>query len=214
MISFYRRFILWSHFPAACVLLLLAFGCGAQDVTTPNPPVPVAEELASAESGESAPSDVPTEPWETTISGFQFTVPAGWREADLNPNQVGIIAARFEIPAAGEDVSMTLSTVGGGVQANVDRWITQFRMPEGVIPETETLTVDGIEVTLVELRGTFMGMGGPFAGGGETKPDWMMLGAAFKGEPQSFYIKMTGPLAAVDALEEDFRSFVKSARVQ
>jgi hypothetical protein len=196
-------------------LLLVVVGCGGQDVVTPNPPpIPVAEESETVEPETvgAAEAVVPTEPWEATISGFRFTVPAGWREVELNPDQQGFIDARFEIPAAGEDVSLTLSTVGGGIEANVQRWNGQFDLPEGVTPRTESLSVDGIDVTWVELQGTFRGMGGPFAGGSPPKPDWMMIGVAFEGEPQDFYIKLTGPVAAVEDLKSDFRDFVESAR--
>lgn len=215
MIRFNCRVILWGRFPEACVLLLFVFGCGAQDVVTPNPPpVPVAEESETAEplTTESGEPVTPTEPYEATISGFRFMVPAGWREVELNPSQQGFIDARFEIPEAGEDVGLTLSTVGGGVEANVQRWNGQFDLPEGVSPKTESLTVDGIDVTWVELQGTFRGMGGPFAGGSPAKPDWMMIGVAFEGDPQDFYIKLTGPIAAVEDLKSDFRDFVESAR--
>lgn len=200
--------------PWICGLLLFTLGCGAQDVTTPNPPpVPVAEAPATEEPSEPNAAEAPTEAHETTISGFRFTVPAGWRQVELDPSQQGFIDARFEVPAAGEDVSLTLSTVGGGVEANVARWIGQFTPPAGVEPETESLSVDGIDVTWVELQGTFKGMGGPFSGA-PPQPDWMMLGAAFEGDPQDFYIKLTGPAAAVGDLKEDFRKFVESAHVQ
>lgn len=196
---------------ACCSGLLLVLGCGAEDVATPNPPVPVAEESEQEAPEQTESPRIGGEAYDTTIDGFTFTVPAGWQEAELSPAQVGIIAASFEVPEAGEDVSLTLSTVGGGVQANVDRWIGQF--PDGGSPETEMLTVDGMEVTWLELRGTFSGMRGPFAGGADPKSDWMMIGVAFEGEPQDFYIKLTGPQAAVEDLEAEFRGFVESARV-
>ena len=208
-----HRFVSRSRFPWLCGLLVFAFGCGAEDVVTSDPAIPMAEERPD-EPLEYQPPATPTESYQTTISGFTFTVPAGWREVQLTPDQQGFIDARFEIPAAGEDVSLTLSTVGGGVQANVDRWIGQFTLSEGVTPEIETLTIDGIDVTWVELRGAFGGSGGPFAGGSPPQTGWMMLGVAFEGEPRDFYLKLTGPAEAVDDLKADFRGFVESARAQ
>lgn len=203
-----------------CGLLVCAFGCGTEDTTTADPPVPVAgdpvtDETAADEPQASDPAASADGAYQTTISGFEFTVPAGWREAELRPEQQGFIDARYEIPAAGEEVGLTFTTSGGGVQANVDRWIGQFTLPEGVEPVIETLTVDGIAVTWVELRGTFdAGAGRPFGGGDPPKENWMMIGVAYEGQPQQFFIKLTGPSAVVEGLKADFRGMVESARVQ
>ena len=168
-----------------------------------DPPVPVA---VANEPTAANPTEVAADSAEATISGFRFRVPHGWRQAELTPAQQGFIDARFEIPASGEDVKLTLSTISGGIQANIERWIGQFRLPDGAVPDSETLEVDGIPVTLVDLSGGFQGMGQT------PQPGWRMLGAAFDGEPRDFYIKLTGPEASVGELREDFRSFVTSAR--
>ena len=52
----------------------------------------------------------------------------------------------------------------------------------------------------------------PFVGSSPQKADWMMLGVAFDGEPQDFYVKLTGPAEALEELKSDFRGFVESAR--
>jgi hypothetical protein len=133
-------------------------------------------------------------------------VPDGWRQAELTPAQQGFVDARFEIPAYGDDVKLTLSTIGGGVQANIERWIGQFQAPDGITPQSESFEVDGVPVTVVDLRGEFQGMGQ------SPQPGWRMLGAAFDGDPRDFYIKLTGPERDVAELSADFRAFVTSAR--
>lgn len=190
------------------VMLLAAAGCGASapsDATDPPVPVAVREEPAATSAGSSEPT-APAEATEATISGFTFKVPAGWRRAELTAAQQGFVDARFEIPKHGDDVKLTLSTISGGVQANIDRWIGQFQMAEGLAPETESVEVDGVPVTLVDLSGEFQGMGQ------DPQARWRMLGAAFDGDPRDFYIKLTGPAAALDELREEFRAFVTSAK--
>lgn len=191
----------------AAALLMALSGC-ADEATVDNeaPPVPVAEVPGPPEDSD---APAPDEPYEAVISGFRFTVPAGWQQVNLSAEQRGFVDAKFAIPTAGEEVSMTLSTVGGGVEANIDRWIGQFQMPEGVEPETETLTVDGLPVTIIDLQGTFQGMP---AISGPAKNNWRMLGAAYDGEPLDFYIKLTGPADKLADLKEPFREFVASAR--
>lgn len=169
-----------------------------------DPPVPV----AVREEPAATPDVDPAAPAEVTVSGFRLQVPAGWRQAELTPAQQGFVDARFEIPALGDDVKLTLSTIGGGVDANIERWIGQVRMPEGATPITESFEVDGIPVTWIDLSGEFSGMQqGPQAG-------WRMLGAAFDGEPRDFYIKLTGPSAAIGQIEDEFRGFAKSVRLE
>jgi hypothetical protein len=190
------------------VMVLAEAGCGASAPTeATDPPVPVAvREEAAAQSASASESTPPAEATEATISGFTFKVPAGWRRAELTAAQQGFVDARFEIPKHGDEVKLTLSTISGGVQANIDRWIGQFQLTDGSAPETESVEVDGVPVTLVDLRGEFQGMGqDPQAG-------WRMLGAAFDGDPRDFYIKLTGPEGALDELHEEFRAFVMSAK--
>jgi hypothetical protein len=163
--------------------------------------VAVREEPRAASPADAA------DPTEVTVSGFRLKVPAGWRQAELTPAQQGFVDARFEIPAHGDDVKLTLSTIGGGVDANVERWIGQFRLPDGATPVTESSEVDGIPVTWVDLTGEFSGMQQAPQGG------WRMLGAALDGEPRDFYIKLTGPAAAISQIEDEFREFVKSVRL-
>jgi hypothetical protein len=187
------------------IVVLAVSGCGpAAEVE--DPPVPVAPSdgatRASAD-GEAAASDGRGE---ATIGGFRLSVPEGWRRAELSDAQRGFVDARFEVPGTSPEVQITLSTIGGGVDANVSRWITQFTRPGGVEPKTEVVSVDDVPVTLVDLQGTYQGMGAT------AQPEWRMLGAAFDGQPRQFYIKLTGPDAAVAAIEEEFRGFVKSAR--
>lgn len=180
-------------------------GC-APSAPTPadDPPVPV----AVREKPDAEPAGESTGPADVTISGFRLQVPTGWRQAELTPAQQGFVDARFEIPAHGDDVKLTLSTTGGGVDANLGRWIGQVRQLDGASPITESLEVDGIPVTWIDLSGEFSGMQQA------PQPGWRMLGAAFDGEPQDFYIKLTGPASAIAAIEADFRGFVNSVRVQ
>lgn len=188
---------------ACCGVWLV--GCGSSSpAPADDPPVPV-----TVREEPAAKTDVdPAAPAEVTVSGFRLQVPAGWRQAELTPAQQGFVDARFEIPALGDDVKLTLSTIGGGVDANIERWIGQVRMPEGATPITESFEVDGIPVTWIDLSGEFSGM--------QQTPqaDWRMLGAAFAGGPRDFYIKLTGPASAVGQIEDEFRGFVKSVRLE
>ena len=210
-------------------------GCGPETTETP-PQVPIAPALnegdaspvatdqggakaaaddsgatpdtsAAKQAGADNPAD---ETRDETIAGIRFRVPAAWKRAELTPSQQGFIDARFEIPAGDAAVSLTCSSTGGGRQANIDRWIGQFRLSPGEQPQTETLTVDGAEATWVDLTGTFDSR---MPGGGGPRENWRMLGVAIAAKQQDFYLKLTGPRDAVSRVHDEFRTFAQSARL-
>ena len=186
----------------AVVSCLLCCGCGKAEVDR-DPPIPVAGEAADP----STPPPAATDAGETIeVSGFRFTPPPGWRQVELSPEQSGFVDARFEIEGYGDDVRLTMSTTGGGVEANIDRWIGQFQQPAGAAPVQETSDVNGLTVTWVDISGDFQGMGGPMQSG------WRMLAAAVHGSPRDFYIKLTGPAEDLSELNAPFRSLVESIR--
>jgi hypothetical protein len=194
---------------------VVLLGCG-DSPDEDDPPIPVApapKEAANQQQGGQGEADAATTrvgPFERSFDGIRFSVPAGWKEAELSPRQQGFVDARFLIPARGVDVELTCSSVGGGIEANIDRWKTQFRGGPGDEPVIETITVDGVDATWADLRGTFhAGM----AAAAEPRTDWRMLGVGIPLAPREFYLKLTGPRDAVAAVAEDFRTFVKSARI-
>jgi hypothetical protein len=225
-----------SQFVRTCGTMLVALvasgGCGPEPADAP-PEVPVApainlgeppdalpdpaESSASAAPGGNAGADAAAASpdgsaasREETIAGIRFQIPADWKRVELSPRQQGFIDARFEVPAGDTTLQLTCSSTGGGRQANIDRWIGQFRRPEGEQPQTETLKIDGAEATWVDLAGTF-DSGMPGSAG--PQENWRMLGVAIAAGPQDFYLKLTGPQDAVAEVHDEFRAFAKSARL-
>lgn len=134
-----------------------------------------------------------------------YEAPKTWTSA---PNPSTMRKATFKIPkAAGdaEDAELAISTAGGTVQANVDRWAGQFG---GATPTTTTRQVHGLDVTVVEIKGTFTG-GGPMMGGGSApKEKHMLLGAMVNGGDALHFFKLVGPEKTVTAARADFDRFV------
>ena len=63
--------------------------------------------------------------------GLTWTAPSSWKTGPEKPMR----AATYLIPAAGGDTDggelAVFAAIGGGVQANIDRWIGQFSQPDG-----------------------------------------------------------------------------------
>ncbi len=98
---------------------------------------------------------------------------------------------------------------GGGIQANLDRWIGQFQgTPESKIEEKE---MGGRKVSFLTARGTFMdSMGGPFSGNKTPKENYMMLAAILPSDQGAVFLKLTGPQASVEAMKAEFEKFAAS----
>ncbi|MEX2174421.1 MAG: hypothetical protein WD872_08665 [Pirellulaceae bacterium] len=146
-----------------------------------------------------------------------FTAPEGWVKKEPRSR---IVEAEFEVPAVKDDKAagrLTAMGAGGSVESNVERWVGQFVADgEAVKPQTDKLTVDGAEVHIVSLQGTYKDSpGGPFAGGKTVlRENYRMLGAICKTESGNYFLKLYGPQATVDANEKAFRSLVESMKVK
>lgn len=197
--------------PVGALLVMLLFcGCeSAGPATTSEPPVPTAPAIPSTPSTTAADSTAPvaTKPVEKVFQGITLTIPAGWEE---RPPPNDIIQAEYRITSEAGPIRVTMSSSGGSTDANIQRWRGQFtRGADDPEPQEETVTVGGEEARIVELVGTFRD---GFGGSGEQR-NHCMLGAVIPTGPASFFIKMTGPRAAVLGHRDAFRTLVTTAKL-
>lgn len=160
---------------------------------------------------------------ETQKQGLVMHVPKDWKKTDPDSN---LRLAQFTIPPAkGEKDPVELAIfsfqgqgAGGGVSANVERWVNQF---PGEKTEKKIVTGKGHQglYVLVDLKGTYQPP--PFVQGGKPMPEARMLAAIIgirweeeEGEGDDketvqksavYFLKMVGPKKSVSAVEEDFR---------
>ena len=106
-----------------------------------------------------------------------------------------------------DDTEATITTAGGTVESNWKRWQDQFG---GATPKIEKKKVNNLDVTVVELKGTFNG--GMM--GGKTGVGQAMLGAIIETAPDLTFIKLVGSEATVTKNKEAFDKIVASARVK
>ncbi len=181
-------------------------GCRHRGGEATEPPVPVAPSIDA--DSDSSGSQVLAEPTEKQFPGIRLTIPAGWEERPLASE---FIQAEYSVPGDDGAARVTLSSAGGGVEANLDRWQSQFqRGPDDPAPVRTDLRVDGTDAVILELHGTFR----DGFGGGGPRQNWTMLGAVIPTGPANFFLKMTGPKATVAAAREQFFQLVESARLK
>ena len=145
-----------------------------------------------------------------TLDTIVLTAPADWQR---KPPSSSFVAAEFALPGAeGDetDARLTVSTAGGSVEANVDRWKTQFD-PLTEEKQAETVDVAGLSVTIIDLSGDFNDARGPFAPAVQ-RPDYRLIGAIVPIDGQLHFVKATGPQKTMAAHADAIHRFIQSVR--
>lgn len=195
---------------AAMLLVAALAGTACEKTPEPAPSAPALTPPASTPGPAAArPPATPSGP-----SDVAYDAPAGWQKVD-HPSPMR--KATYKISRAegdSEDAEMSVTQAGGNVSMNVDRWVGQFQdRGPGSDKRTEKKVGD-LEVTIVEVRGTFTGMAMPGAAPVPPKPSYALLGAIVKTTPNSTFFKLTGPEKTVMAAKADFDKLVDGLRAK
>ncbi len=125
-------------------------------------------------------------------------------------------AAQYGIDGGDEGTELTVFHFpggGGGIQANIDRWVGQMRVSADRPPETTRSMVAGMQVTKIDVYGGFGGMQMPGQAGAEgADGGYRMLGAIVEGPAGPVFFKMVGPEATVNLAAEAFDGLIASFR--
>ena len=170
-------------------------------------------------SAGSASPDRPSAP-APSAGGPGGGLPVGWEAPDgwkkVEPSS-SMRAAQYRLDGEGGAATLAIyhfGSGGGGVKANIDRWIGQFEGPDGGSLREEATTkvrrVDEVKVHLVEVTGTYSPGAG--MGAGQTRKDQRMLGAIAEAPGGLVFFKLLGPKETVAAHEKEFDTFVSSFR--
>jgi hypothetical protein len=151
---------------------------------------------------------------------LHFTAPPSWKARAATSS---MRVAEFAVPAAagdsedGEVVVYFFGGSGGSVDANIERWIGQFRSATGgsVPPPARTSSVvNQLKITAIDISGTYIAEVRPGAAERFNKPNFRMRAAVVETPKGPYFVKFTGPERTVaHALTSgDFDRFVKSLR--
>ena len=148
-----------------------------------------------------------------------FTAPAEWkpRPAASTMRVAEFVPARA--PGDSEDADVIIYFFGrmpGSVQANIDRWVGQFKTegpsPAKVSPETST--INGLKVTMMAIEGTYIAEVKPGSAERYNKPNFRMRAAVVETPKGPYFIKLTGPTASVKQASPGYDQFLKSLKFQ
>ena len=199
------------------ILLAACNGCGEADIDqgTVDPPIRYAKQDRNSESSDQGANRVENggspapKAQEKKYAGISFTIPEDWQELELTPEQRFAIESKFVIPNENGEMELTMTSMGGGIAGNVDRWIGQFQIAPGERPKTDTVDIGSVQARWLDVRGTYTARVSQNPG---PHRDWRLLGVGIPVNPKDFFLKLTGPRAAVADFHDEFLKFVKAAR--
>ena len=152
-----------------------------------------------------------------TAGGIKWTAPAAWNAQPERPMR----AATYTVPKTAGDPEDGECAVfyfgagqGGGVDANIQRWIGQFEAPGGgpadKLAKTSKATLGGMPVTRIDLAGTYKSAGGPMMQSTGSKPGYRLLGAIVEGPQGAVFFKFTAPAKTAAAQQAAFEKLLQS----
>jgi hypothetical protein len=154
-------------------------------------------------------------------SGIKFDSPAGWvSKAPSSSMRV----ADWTLPRADGDQDDAMVTLyffgagsGGGLQANIDRWVSQMTQPDGkpstAVAKTATLSsTSGLKITTVDIPGTYVAEVTPGSPERFNKPGYRMITALVETAGGAHYVKFVGPAKTVARWSQSFDVFLKSLK--
>jgi hypothetical protein len=128
--------------------------------------------------------------------------------------------AQYEVRGAKgtEPATVTIFHFGPGgagtVEANIDRWISQFEQPGGgdskQVAQVSSGTVNGLALHTVEVSGTFIAPMAPGSDKRRSDPGFRLIGNVVETGAGPYYIRFVGPDATVEHDRPRFDRFMAS----
>jgi hypothetical protein len=199
----YAAFMKSLVFVASFAFGLAAFGCSKKtpDATKSAAPPPLTSAEAKAHERAAIAAAA-------AGGDIVWTDPPSWKRSE---RVVPMRKATYVIPHAPDDkedgelgIFYFGPTMGGGVDANVDRWVKQFSdVPVDKVKRADR-TANGLVEHTVEIESGTFNANSMMQGPAKPKPNFALLGAIVEAPSGSYFFKLTGPAATVAAARADF----------
>ena len=152
---------------------------------------------------------------------LRYDPPADWME---EPAPSPMRVSQFRLPRVpgdpedGELVVFHFGGSGGGVEANLERWIGQMEQPDGrssfAVASTTAFEANGLAVTLLDVPGTYVAAVRPGAAERFDKPGFRLLAAVVETPAGPWFFKLTAPARTVDRWDAPFTAFLRTVRME
>lgn len=179
-------------------------------------PEPAPREVAQPETKDESPAppkSAHAAPGSFPAPEITWEKPSSWLEGPPSP----VRAATYRAAGSAGEAEVTVfyfgPSSGGGVEANISRWVAQFQGIKSEDAERDQLTVQGFRVTTVRIRTGTFASGMP---GGPTSPkeNYGLYAAVVETPSGAYFFKMTGPKETVTQEEKNFVELLQSVRAR
>jgi hypothetical protein len=135
----------------------------------------------------------------------EWQAPASWKEIDGGPFLISKFAIAGEAGEAAVNVSMSAGA-GGGLAANVNRWRGQLGLADlsndQLADQATSVDIPGGKATFVDMAGTDV----------KSSQKARLIAAVVPRGQQTWFYKLMGTPATVEANKDAFMSFVKGVK--
>ncbi len=142
------------------------------------------------------------------VAGFRAPKPASWvwtkPSVQFRTLQYAVAGDGDSTQSADFIVSVFLAGDGGPLEANIERWRSQFRVgdkPPDAVRSSKTL--GPLQIELIELAGEYLAMGAV-----APRADYLQLAAIIQANGRNVFFRLVGPKATVEANREAFMTLV------
>jgi hypothetical protein len=153
-----------------------------------------------------------------TSGDLHYKAPDGWVAGQASSK---MRVAQFKLPKAdgdNEDAELVLyyfgANQGGTAEANIDRWISQIQQADGSSSKdkskTESLTVNGLKITMVDVLGRYTAEMAPGSGKFYDNANYRLRAAVIETAKGNYFVKLVGPVKTVGRWEQSFTDYLKS----
>jgi len=184
------------------LVMFVFFACGGQSDNSEKTNTTPAKTLSDARQSHGNMSWEPSDGWiaepvRSNMRKAQYRLP----KAESDSEDATVVIYYFE----GE---------GGGVRANIDRWVKQFKAPGSDVvrnvTEKELGEVNGMKQTMIQVDGVYLYKPMPMAPKATEKPGFRMLAAVIESDAGPWFAKFVGPTATVEKWQESFKAFLST----
>ncbi|HEY0591388.1 MAG TPA: hypothetical protein VGF40_06455 [Thermoanaerobaculia bacterium] len=209
-----KRFATLSLVLLAALALVALGACKKEE---PAPGQLAAPGQTSTQAGQTPPAQMPPHGMEgmqsqgdPKVVGIDYDLPSGWNRVPPG-SSMRVDQATIPGPAGSADMVLFFfgAGSGGGVQANLDRWVAQ--MDAKAPPKQESFESNGLKITWLDVSGTLkpssMGMGPQ-----TDQPNSRMFAAVLEGEGGPWFFKVTGPEETLAGQRDAFVTLLRSVR--
>ena len=158
------------------------------------------------------------QPSSNPAATLKFSAPSDWTEE--KPSSSSRVA-QYKLAKTADDTEDASAILyffgqgqGGGTAANIERWVSQMQQPEGGASKDkakeESLTVNGLKITTVDVTGTYTAEMAPGSGTFHNNANYRMRAAVIETPKGSYYLKVVGPAKTMAKWDTSITNFVNS----